>query len=160
MLLLSCLVMSYSLRPHGLQHCQASLSFIISWSLLKLMSIESMIPYNHLLFCRPLLLPSVFPRIRIFSNESALCITWPKYCSFSFSISPSNEYSGLISWVINKLGNLTYISRFTSSLCPSGHINLLPWVAKTGKSWLAAAPSLGKELGAALKFTTPYHSQY
>ena len=78
---------------------QASLSFIISWSLLKLMSIESDMPSNHLILCHPLLLlPSVFPSIRAFSNESALHIKWPNYWSFSFSISPSNEYSGLISF--------------------------------------------------------------
>ena len=76
---------------------QASLSFTISWSLLKLMSIESVMPSNHLILCHPLLLPSVFPGIRVFSNESVLRIRWPKYWSFSFSISPSNEYLGLIS---------------------------------------------------------------
>ena len=69
--------------------------------LLKLMSIESVMPFNHLILCRPLLLlPSIFPSIRVFSNESALCIRWPKYWGFSFSISPSNEYSGLISFRI------------------------------------------------------------
>ena len=79
--------------------CQASLSFTISWSLLKLMSIESMMPSNHLiLYCPLLLLPSIFPSIRVFSNESALCIRWPNYWNFSFSISPSNEYSRLISF--------------------------------------------------------------
>ena len=78
---------------------QASLSIINSWSILKLMFIESMMPSNHLILCRPLLLlPSIFPRIRIFSNESDLHIRWSKYWSFSFSISPSNEYSGLISF--------------------------------------------------------------
>ena len=78
---------------------QASLSFTISWSLLKLMSIESVIPSNHLILCCPfLLLPSIFPRIRVFLNESALHIRWPNYWSFSFSISLSNEYSGLISF--------------------------------------------------------------
>ena len=76
---------------------QASLSFTISQSLLKLVSIELMLPSNHLLLCHPLLLlPSIFPRIRVFSNDSALHIRWPKYWSFSFSISPSSEYSGLI----------------------------------------------------------------
>ena len=80
--------------------CQASLSFTISQTLLKLMSIESMIPSNHLIFCHPLLLmPSIFHSIKIFSNESALCIKWPKY--WSFSISPSNEYSGLISFRVD-----------------------------------------------------------
>ena len=79
--------------------CQTSLSITNSQSLLKLMSIESMMPSNHLIVCHPLLLlPSIFPSIRIFSNESVLCIRWPKYWSFSFSISPSNEHSGLISF--------------------------------------------------------------
>ena len=78
---------------------QASLSITNSWSLLKLMSIELVMPSNHLILCCPLLLlPSIFPSIRVFSNESALCIRWPKFWSFSFSISPSNEYSGLISF--------------------------------------------------------------
>ena len=81
---------------------QASLSNINSQSLLKLMSIESEIPSNHLIFCHPLLLlPSIFPSIRVFSSKSVLCIWWPKYWSFSFSISPSSEYSGLISFRIN-----------------------------------------------------------
>ena len=78
--------------------CQASLSITNSWSLIKLMSIKSVMPYSHLILCHPLLLlPSIFPSIRVFSNELALCIRWPKYWSFSFNISPSNEYSGLIS---------------------------------------------------------------
>ena len=78
---------------------QASLSVTNSWNLLKLISIESVIPSNYLIFCRPLfLLPSVFPSIRVFSSESALCIRWQKYWSFNFNISPSNEYSGLISF--------------------------------------------------------------
>ena len=77
---------------------QASLSITNSWSLLKLMSIASVMPSNHLILCHPLLLlPSIFPSIRVFSNELVLCIRWPKHWSFSFSISPSNEYSGLIS---------------------------------------------------------------
>ena len=78
--------------------CQASLSFSISLSLLKLKSIVSVMPPNHLIFCYlPLLLPSIFPSIRVFSNESVLRIRWPKYWSFSFNISPSNEHPGLIS---------------------------------------------------------------
>ena len=78
---------------------QASLSFTISWSLLKFMSIESVMPSNHLILCHPLLLlPLIFPSIRVFSNESVLHIRWPKYWSFSFSISPSSEHSGLISF--------------------------------------------------------------
>ena len=83
---------------------QASLSITNSWSLLKLMSIESVMPSSHLILCRPLLLLSpIPPRIRLFSNESALRMRWPKYWSFSFSISPSNEHSGLISFKINWL---------------------------------------------------------
>ena len=79
--------------------CQASLSFTISWSLLKLMSIESVMPSNHLILCHPFfLLPSIFPSIRVFSNESVLRIRWPRYWSFSFSPSPSNAHSGLISF--------------------------------------------------------------
>ena len=76
----------------------ACLSITISWSLLKFMSIELVMPSNHLILCRPLLLhvASMFPSIRVFSNESALSIRWPKYCSFSFSTSPSNEYSEII----------------------------------------------------------------
>ena len=78
---------------------QASLSIINSQSLLKLMSIKSVMPSNHLILCRPfLLLPSIFPSVRVFSNESVLCIRWPKYWRFNFSISPSSEYTGLISF--------------------------------------------------------------
>ena len=92
-------VMSNSLWLHGLQHTKASLFITNSWSLLKLMSIELVMPSNHLILCHPLLLlPSVFPSIRVFSNESALPIWWPKYWSFSFNISPSSEYLGLISF--------------------------------------------------------------
>jgi len=83
---------------------QASLSITNSQSLLKLMSIESVMPSNHLILCHPLLLlPLIFPSVRVFSNESVLCITWPKYWSFSLSISPSNEYSRLISSRMNWL---------------------------------------------------------
>ena len=89
---------SDSLQLHEL-HMPASLSITNSWSLLKLMSIESVMPSNHLILCHSLLLPaSIFPSIRVFSNESALPIRWPECWSFSFSISPSNEYSGLISF--------------------------------------------------------------
>ena len=88
-------VMSNSLRPHELQH----LSITNSWSLLKLMTIELVMPSKHPILCRLLLHPSsIFPSIRVFSKESAVHIRWPKYWSFSFSISPSNEYSGLISF--------------------------------------------------------------
>ena len=90
--------MSDSVTPWTAAH-QDSLSIINSQSLLKIMSIESVMPSNHLILFQPLLLlPSIFPSVRVFSNESVLCISWPKYWSFSFSISPSNEYSGLISF--------------------------------------------------------------
>ena len=83
---------------------QASLSLTNSWSLPKFMSYESVMLYNHLILCRPLFpLPSIFPSIRVFSNESVLRIKWPKYWSFSFSINPSNEYSGLTSFRIDWL---------------------------------------------------------
>ena len=85
------------MTPWTVAH-QASLSITNTWRLHKLMSIESVMPSNHLVLCHPLLfLPSIFPSIRVFSNESALCIRWPKYWGFSFNISPSNEHSGLIS---------------------------------------------------------------
>ena len=91
-------VVSDSLRPHGPQR-QASLSITNSWSLLRLMCIELVMPSSHLILCRPLLLLlSIFSSIRVFSNESALHIRWPKYWRFSFSISPSNEHPGLISF--------------------------------------------------------------
>ena len=90
-------VVSNALRPCGLQH--ARLPITNSQSLLKFMFIKSVMPSSHLILCRPLLLlPSIFPSIRVFSNESALCIRWPKYWSFTFSISPSIEHSGLISF--------------------------------------------------------------
>ena len=94
--------MSDSATPWTAAH-QASLSIINSRSLLKLMSIESVRPSNHLIFCHPLLPPSIFPSIRVLSNEWALHIKWLKYWSFSFSLSPSNEYSGLISFRVGWL---------------------------------------------------------
>ena len=98
-LLFSCSVVPDSVTPLTAAH-QASLSFIISQSLFRLMSTELVIPSNHLILCRPLLLPpSIFPRV--FSSGLTLYMRWPKYWSFSFSISPSNEYSGLISFRIN-----------------------------------------------------------
>ena len=94
---------------------QASL-FTVFWNLLKLMSIESVMPSSHLILCHPLLLlPSIFPSIRVFSIESVLCIRWPKDWSFSFSISPSNEYSGLISFRMNWL-DLLAVQRTLKSL--------------------------------------------
>ena len=96
---------------------QASLSINNSWILLKLMSIKLLMPSNHFILYHPfLLMPSVFPRIRVFSNESALCIRWPKYWSFSFSISPSNEYSGLISFRIDWFDLLAFQETLKSLL--------------------------------------------
>ena len=121
MLLFSRSVVSNSSTPWPAAH-QASLSFTTSRSLLRLMSIESVMPSNHLILCHPLLLlPSVFPSIRVFFNDSALHIKWPKYWSFSFSISPSNEYSGLISFWIDWLdllavqGTLKSLPQYNSS---------------------------------------------
>ena len=102
--------------------CQAFLSFTVSQSLLKLLPTESVMPSSYLILCCPLLLlPSVFPKIRVFSNESALCIRWPKCWSFSFNISPSNEYSGLISFRIDWF-NLLAIQGTLKSL-PQHHIS-------------------------------------
>ena len=101
---------------------QASLSFTISQSLLKLMPIESVMPSNHLVLYRPfLLLPSFFPRIRVFSNESVLCIRWPENWSFSLSISPSNEYSRLISFRMDWLDLLAVQSRVFSNTTVQKH---------------------------------------
>ena len=123
--------------------CQASLSITNYRNLLKLMSVESVMPSNHLILCRPLLLlPSIFPSTRVFSNESAFRIRWPKYWSFSFSISPANEYSGLTSFRMDWLDlleskglsrvfynttvqkNQFFSAQF--SLWPNSHICTLP----------------------------------
>ena len=112
---------------------QASLCITISWSLLKLRSIESMMPSNHLILWAPLLSPSIFPSIRVFSNKLALHIRWPKYWSFSFIISPSNEYSGLIALRIDWFNHLAvqetlksllhhHSSKASISLCSNSHI--------------------------------------
>ena len=122
-MLFSCSVLSDSATPWTAA-CQASLSFTISQSC-KLMSTESVMPSNHLILCRPpLFLPSVLPSIRVFSSESALHIRWPEYWSFSFNISASNEYSGLISFRINLLSeelsrvfSSTTIKGISSCLC-------------------------------------------
>ena len=115
-LLFSHWVMSDFVTPWTVAQ-QASLSFTISPSLLKLMSIESVMPSNHLiLYCLLLLLLSIFPSIRVFSNESTLLMRWPKYCSFSFSISRSNEYSGLISFRIDWFDLLEVQGTFQSLL--------------------------------------------
>ena len=109
--------MSNSLPPHGLQHARLPCFFTISWSLLKLMLIEPVMPSKQLILFHPLLLmPSIFPSIRVFSNESALLIRWPKYWSFSFSISHSNEYSGLISFRMDWLDLLTVQENLKSLL--------------------------------------------
>ena len=108
--------------------CQASLSITNTWRLLKLISIASVMPSNHLILCHPLLLPpSVFPSIRDFSNESVLRIRWPKYWSFSFSISPSNEYSGLISFRINWLDPLAVQGTLNSLLQHHSSKALILW---------------------------------
>ena len=100
--------------------CQASLSITNSWSLLKLMSIRSVVPSNHLILCRPLLLqPSIFPSVRVFSNESVLRIRGPKYWSFSFSISPFNEYSGLISFRMDQFDLCKGLVMLVPQLCPT-----------------------------------------
>ena len=98
--------------------CQVSLSITDSWSLLKLMSIESVMPFYHLILCHPFLPPSIFPSIRVFSNESVLHIRWPKYWSFSLSINPSNEYLGLISFGIDWL-DLLAVQGTLKSLSPT-----------------------------------------
>ena len=132
MLLFSCSVVSNSATPCTAAH-QASLSFTVSWSLLKLVSIELMMPSGHLILCHPLLLlPSVLSSIRVFSNESALHIRWPKYWSFSFSISTSSEYSGLISFRID----------WFDLLAVPGTLKSLLQHQSSKASFLSAQPSL------------------
>ena len=107
---------------------QASLSILKSQSLPKFMSIESVMPSNHLILCHPLLLlPSIFPCIRVFSNESALCITWPKYRSFSFYISRSNEHSGLISFRMDWLDLVAVQGTLKSLLQHQGSKASIVW---------------------------------
>ena len=103
-----------TLRPHGLQHARLSCPSLFFQSLLKLMCVELMMPSNHLILHRPLLLPSIFPSIRVFSSESVLCIRWPKF--WSFSICPSNEYSGLISFRIDWFDLLAILGPLKSLL--------------------------------------------
>ena len=117
-LLFSCQAMSNSATPQTAV-CQASLSFAIPWSLPKLMFIESVMPFNHcILRCPLLLLPSIFPSIRVFSNEAALRIRWSQFWSFSFSTSPSNEYPGSISFRLDWFGLLAVQGTLQSSLAP------------------------------------------
>ena len=105
--------------------CQDFLSFI-SWNLLQLMSIESVMPSNHLILCHPFLFPpSIFPSIRGFSNELAFHIRWPKYCRFNFSISPSSEYSGLISFRIDWLDLLAVQGTSLAPQCKSIRTSVL-----------------------------------
>ena len=112
---------------------QPFLSFTISLSFFKLMSIKSVMPSNHLILCHPLPLPSIFPSIRVFSSESALRIRWPKYWSFIFSISPSNEYSGLISFRIDWFDLLAVEGTLKSLL---QHHNLKASISSLGLSLL------------------------
>ena len=133
--------------------CQASLSFTNSWSLLKLMSIELVMPSNHLILCCPLLLlPSIFPSIRVFSNESALCIGWPKYWGFSFSICPSNEYSRLISFRTDWFDSLAVqgISRVFSSATVWRHqlFGPQPFLSSSSHTW-----STGEGIGYPLQYS-------
>ena len=122
--------MSNSVTPWTTAH-QASLSITNSQSLLKLTSIKSVIPSNHLVLCRPLLLPpSIFPSIRVFSSESLFHVRWPKYWSFSFSISPSNEYSGLVFFKIDWLDLLAVQGTLESLLQHhSSKASVLLWSA-------------------------------
>ena len=126
----SCSVVSNSLRPHEqASPCQASLSIANSWSPPKPMSMESVMPSNHLILCCPLLLlPSIFPSIRVFSNESALHIRWPKYWSFSFNISPSNGHRGLI--FVGKVLSLLFnmLSRLVITFLPRSKRFLISWL--------------------------------
>ena len=137
--------------------CQASLSIINSRSLLKLISIESGMPSNHLiLYCPLLLLPSVFLIIRVFSSELVLCIRWPEYWSFSFSISPSNEYSGLISFRIDWFDLLAYISL----LMPCHPNNLKPDISGAGDDpcQLSCEPFIVRSLKSLEKVRILFHT--
>ena len=128
--------------------CQASLSITNYRSLLKLMSIKSVMPSNHLIFCHPLLLlPSIFPSIKVFSNESVLCIRWPKYWTFSFSISPSNEYSEPIPFRMDWLDHLA-VQRASQESSPtpqfksigSSALSFLHSPTRTWHTWLLEKP--------------------
>ena len=153
-------VVSDSLWPHELQQYQASLSIANSQSLLKLTSIESVMPSNHLTLFRPLLLlPSINPSIRVFSNESALQIRWPKYWSFSFNINPSNEHLGLISFRMDWLdllavqGTLKSLLQHHSSkasILQHSVLNTFIWTwvwASSGSWWQTGKPGMPQSLG-------------
>ena len=127
--------------------CQASLSITNSWSLFRLMSAESVMPSNHLILCHPLLLPpSIFPSIRVFSNESALHIRWPKYWSFSFSIGPASEYSGLISFRMDWL-DLLAVQGTLKSPSPTPQFNSYssspPFISQIGERRQGRRPHRG-----------------
>ena len=142
----SCSVMSNSLQPHRLHAAlQASLSITNSQSLLKFMSVESVMPSNHLILCHPLLLPpSIFPSIKGFSNESVLHIRWPKYWSFSFSISPSIEYSGLISFRMDWLDLLAVQGSLKSLL---QHHSSKAAILQHSAFFMGSIPGLGRSPG-------------
>ena len=134
------------MRPQGQQHTRLSCPSL-SLSLLKLRSIKSVMPSNHLILCCPLLLlPSIFPSIRVFSNESALCIRWPKYWSFSFRISPSNEYSGLISFRMDWLdllavqGTVKSLLQLHSSKASVLRCSAFLWSNSHIHTWLLEKP--------------------
>ena len=129
--------------------CQASLSLTISWSLIKLVSVESVMPSNHLILYIPLiLLPSIFPSIRVFTNQLALCIRWPKYWSFSFSIIPSNKYSGVISFRIDWFdffavqGTLKSLLQHHSSKSSFYSVQTSLWSSSLIHTWLLEKPQL------------------
>ena len=143
---LSCLLLSATTWTAARQ---ASLSIANSRGLLKLMSIESVMPSNHLNRCCPLLLPpSIFPSIGVFSDESVLCIRWPKDWSFSFSISPSNEYSGLISFRMDWLDLLYFIAKGTQGL------------KVEGKDWYGGLPALNRFSPEVTTLTSLLHTRY
>ena len=130
-----------SLQPHWIAVSQASLCFTISWSLLKLMSIEAVMSSSHLILCHTLLLlPSIFPSIRVFSNELDLHITWPEYWNFSFSISPYSEFSGLISFRIDWFDLLAVQGTLKSLLqlhnLKSSILQLFLWSSSHIHTWL------------------------
>ena len=138
-------VVSDSLQPHALQHARPPCPSATPRVLLKLMTTDLVTPSNHLILCRPLLLPSIFPSIRVFSSESALHIRWPKYWSFSFSISPSIEHSGLISFRMDLLDLLVSRAvRFTVARDPESTNTSIDRTVKTASArlhWNTTQPS-------------------
>ena len=141
----SCSVMSNSLRPHGLQHAGLPCPSPTPWTCSNSWFIKSVMPSNHLILCCPLLLlPSIFPSIRVFSKESALRIRWPKYWSFSFSIHPSNEYSGLISFRMNCL-YLLAVPRDSQESSPTPQFKSTPTVKRLPAMRETRVRFLGRE---------------